>query len=148
MTLYEKLDFIADSYNPLLFLFALYITINIFTKSKNKGIIKGVLLTTLLATVYIVQALDNSFGAWSYFNSDYSTHTAFSFALVMFFIYESKKQIIIVISSFILYLVLMLYQQYHTLTDILSTIAILSPIMYFLAYYSQLQLTRTSTRQK
>jgi len=144
MTLYDKLDVIADSYIPIIFLYSIYKIIVYTIKSKSEGAIKLIQLTTLISVVYIVQSIDNKYQIWLSYTHDYSTHTAFSLAIVYFYIYSDLKSKLIITASFLCYLLLMLYQKYHTITDILTTIAILSPAMYYISYYAKKQLTRRS----
>ena len=141
MTLYEILDIIADSYNPVLLLISIYVVIKTLSSSTSNGIIKLLHLVSLLSSVYIVQAIDRYFSLWASYKIDYSTHTAFSLAIVFFFTFSTIKQLSLISISYIVYLLLMLYQEYHTFTDIISTIAILSPIMYFLGYLTMTRLT-------
>lgn len=136
MTTFEILDIIADSYIPVLLLISLAIVVNSF---KSRGIKIGFyhlcLLTALISLVYLFQFLDRAFSLWLYFGLDYSTHTAFALAIVAFVAFTTRKNTIHVIVSFLCYLLLMLYQHYHSLADIVVTIAAVSPFM-FLSYYS------------
>lgn len=91
----------------------------------------------LLAIVCLVQAIDNRYCPWSARLLDYSTHTAFALALV-FYRLDAKPQLRdVVILSFLLYMLLVPYQQYHTLSDILSTALVLGPLMWFVVFYSK-----------
>jgi len=131
MTTYEKLDFIADSYNPALLLFSLVLVAFTFKSegAKLSGVKSGLLLILILL-VYIFQLLDSNLNLWSSFGLNYSTHTAFSLAIVCFVLYSSRKTKIVIMFSFLGYLILMLYQKYHTVADILTTIAVISPFVY------------------
>lgn len=146
MTTFEKLDFIADSYNPMLLLFSLALVALTFKSEGTKlaGIKLGLLLV-LTFLVYIFQLVDNYLNLWSSFGLDYSTHTAFSIAIVYFVLYNSRKTKIVIMFSFLGYLILMLYQKYHTVADILTTIAVISPFMYIASNCAN-QLVIRSTR--
>ena len=65
--------------------------------------------------------LDAYFNIGSFLSLDYSTHTAVSLGLIIFLYFNVRRLAIVWIVSFILYLMLMLYQQYHTIADILVT---------------------------
>ena len=54
---------------------------------------------------------------------DYSTHTALSLVLTLFLATGHRKYRGLVAASFVAYLLLMLYQGYHTVADIVSTAA-------------------------
>jgi hypothetical protein len=72
---------------------------------------------------------------WSFFYLDYSTHTAVSLGLIIFFYFNARRLAIVWIGSFILYLMLMLYQQYHTIADILVTgVAVGFPVWWHISY--------------
>lgn len=136
MTTFEILDIIADSYIPVLLLVCLAIVVNSFRSNGIKnGIYHLCLLTILILLVYFFQFLDHTFSLWLNFGLDYSTHTAFALAIVIFVVFTTRKITIAVVASFLCYLLLMLYQQYHTLADIVVTIAAISPFM-LLSYYS------------
>ncbi len=140
MTTFEKLDLIADSYIPLFFIYAILNIAQTYKTDKIKGIIKVVTLISLIAPVYIIQSIDNHFHIWESFLYDYSSHTAFSLAMVFFFIHDKIKTISIIVSLFLCYLLLMIYQQYHTAEDIITTIISLMPFMYFISSYSNKKL--------
>lgn len=142
MTTYEILDIIADSYNPVLFFFSVYYLITCLLTSRLEGIIKLLLFSTLISTIYILQAIDNTTGLWASFQSDYSTHTAFALAITFFFVASHQKLAITIAFTFIACLCLMLYQQYHTLLDISSTIIIISPIMLLAVSITKLKLAK------
>lgn len=78
---------------------------------------------------------------------DYSTHTAVSFSLAIVLSCLSDKLRIPVISSLLAYFLLMLYQRYHSLADILTTLTALfvplAILVYFFLRVSK-QLNRTS----
>jgi len=145
MTLYEKLDIIADSYNPALLVISILIIFsNLKSKGKTFAFYKLGLLVSLITLVYIFQIIDNHFNIWVAFGLDYSTHTAFAAAIIFFILFDSIKIKTPIIISFVCYLALMLYQEYHTVADILTTIAAISPLMYAVAYYVNLRLTKRS----
>ncbi len=139
MTLYEKIDLIADGYIPILISYAFFSIYESF-KINNKILVcnKIFRLFLLIVVVYIIQFVDSYYLLWNLYALDYSTHTAFSLAMVFFFLPASAKIKIIIIISFIAYLLLMLYQEYHTVADVLTTMAVLLPIMYLInAYFDQ-----------
>ena len=145
MTLYEKLDIVADSYNPLLLMTAIVLLLYAFkSKGKMVGLYKVVLLIALIAIVYAMQFIDKQSGLWAAFGRDYSTHTAFSMAIVFFVLFDGRAIKSAIIFSFVCYLGLMLYQKYHTVTDIVTTVLVVSPFMYAATYYAHRRLTKRS----
>jgi len=141
MSLYEKLDIIADSYNPILLILSIVIIlVNIKRNRKVYAFYEFVLLTVLISLVYLFQAIDNRLSIWSSFGCNYSTHTAFSLAIVFFVLFKGIKTKAYIVTSFVFYIALMLFQKYHTIIDILTTIAAISPLMYTIVYFSNKQL--------
>ena len=129
---YEQLDTIADAYIPLLAILLLSLMIKrLFSKDYLPA--KQIALQTLFSiiVVYALMALDNSLKIWPSLSMDYSTHTALSLVLVMRLAahYQDKWLRASFVMSFVAYLILMLYQKYHTLADILSTLFIIVVIV-------------------
>jgi hypothetical protein len=126
---YEQLDFIADSYIPLLFIVTSIAMVKGIADnglSQMYGHITATLSSIVIA--YGVMFLDIRFNIWPAFESDYSTHTALSLVFVSYFLLRSKVQMCIAVTSLIAYFILMVYQQYHTVTDIISTSLVLLPL--------------------
>lgn len=128
---YEQWDTIADSYTPALF--ALYIAFSIiyFRAGDRAAPLKGLIGIVIC---YALMLVDNFLGIWKALSLDYSTHTAVAFALVYFHLHrrELLSPVAIAFSaSLLLYYALMLYQQYHTAPDILSTLVIVAPLVFW-----------------
>src|SRR5690606_6806076 len=75
----------------------------------------------LLLVSYGLMFLDNALGIWPAVGLDYSTHTAVALTLVLSLCGLARPFWKLLASSFVLYALLMLYQKYHTVPDILST---------------------------
>lgn len=135
MTQFEILDLIADSYNPILLLTGVYLVVLSFRSDRKQGFLRIVLLALLLLSVYLLQFIDHSLGLWQAYGSDYSTHTAFALAMVFFLYISTRRFKMTVMATFVAYVLLMLYQQYHTLAGIVSTILAISPILYGWVYF-------------
>ncbi|TQV89633.1 hypothetical protein [Aliikangiella coralliicola] len=134
MSLYEKLDWVADSYSPILLVIAISVIVHVFrTQGRHQGSLRVAQLFLLLALVYLLQFIDNRWMIWHSFGLDYSTHTAFALAIVVFTWFDGRKLRIGILISFIAYLLLMLYQQYHTVADMVTTILVLTPLMYLIS---------------
>jgi len=122
---YEQWDLIADSYIPLVVLFSLASLVKTNPSDRKNS---PIALTLSVLLVYGLMFLDNWLHIWPVLGWDYSTHTALSLVLVIFLYRLSTKFRAAIIGSFILYLLLMFYQQYHTWADMLSTIAVIMPL--------------------
>lgn len=138
---YDNLDMIADAYIPSLGILVGIYFIYIFYKKDYYLLKKSIIsLLILLFFSYGFMFLDNTFGWWPTLGLDYSTHTALAMSLVLFLSFYIKKIRIFTIISFIAYVLLMLYQKYHTLADIITTascivLAILITLKYTKASY-------------
>ncbi len=121
---YETLDNIADSYIPLLAIFTLLSLVLVPTRTvtaKSFVPVRILVLTVFLGTAYGMMFLDNALALWPMLAWDYSTHTAVSLVLVLFLVLLWPKQQGVMVLSWLAYCGLMLYQQYHTVADIVST---------------------------
>jgi hypothetical protein len=135
MITYQQLDVIADSYIPILFVISVFVLALDIFKSENKNNRKFSELISIIvsiAIVYLVMALDNNFGIWLLFELDYSTHTALSLVFVAYLSSKSKTLLVFSVVSFLFYVLLMLYQKYHTIADIISTSVALMPVFLLL----------------
>lgn len=135
---YETLDIIDDAYIPLLFfLYVVYSLIYWRHGDKRAGLrgLVGVLLC------YLLMFIDNTYHLWPKLGLDYSTHTAVSFALVYFLIHKHAKHqrsTQLTVLSLMVYFILMVYQRYHTVTDIVSTVIVVGALQALL-YHRLLQ---------
>ncbi len=121
---YDQLDKIADSYIPLLlilFLGGFGRNAYLLWPNWRVPLFSFLYLIGLLVMAYGLMFFDNAVRLWPAFGLDYSTHTAVSLSLVAALIRLSPALGIWLLVSFVGYLGLMLYQQYHSLLDILST---------------------------
>lgn len=125
MLSYETLDTIADAYTPIILITSLLLII--WNGAKRSWKISARQFFELMAGLVIVYGLmflDNEFKFWQSFSWDYSTHSAIALALVMFISITQHKLALYSVVSLLTYYVLMLYQQYHTIQDILSTVVV------------------------
>ncbi|WP_237359106.1 hypothetical protein [Vibrio azureus] len=130
---YQQLDFIADLYIPFL---AFLMLCRLLWQLKNVGLMQAMadLVTTVLGVIYIyaLMFLDQYTGAYARFGLDYSTHTALALVFVISLAFINKKAAIASSSSMVIYALLMMYQNYHTLLDILVTTVMVLPILIWL----------------
>jgi len=121
---YKALDQIADAYIPLLAITLLLTVIILFFKMPEERKVLGrTFIYSLLLVVisYGLMFLDKRFHLWPAADLDYSTHTAVSMALVIPLCLLLRRYQVIFILSLVAYIALMLYQQYHSVPDILTT---------------------------
>lgn len=153
MLTYEQWDLIADSYVPALALLTLVLLIRegwINGLSKAAQSFLRVLLSVFY--VYAVMFTDEYFKIASSLGFDYSTHTALALVLVIYLtLYHAKPKRdnelkqdtdlkqgaklnginsgALIIGSMFLYGWLMIYQGYHSITDITLTALIIIPVV-------------------
>ena len=138
MLSYETLDAIADSYNPsLAFITIGFIGISLFKKQWRLFSTRVLSFIAVVFVAYGLMFLDARENIWGAAGLDYSTHTAVAIGLVAFLVINasSKRVAAIWMFSFLSYAILMMYQRYHTFTDIVTTaFAVGSPLIPTLLY--------------
>ena len=139
---YETLDTIADAYTPLLAVSALLAIIFIpSAKRFTDMVLRFLFLLLLLIMAYGLMFLDQWLDLWPALGWDYSTHTAVAFVLVIFLSIMLPKLMAVFNASLVVYFALMLYQQYHTVADIISTVIVvlvlIAVVLFALIYLSR-----------
>jgi hypothetical protein len=119
---YETLDTVADLYVPFLAVLC-GVVIGKRAWSHDWGKAKMAILFFIygLVVTYGLMLLDDWFELWPKAGLDYSTHTAIAICLaaVLMFLVQSLSWLLGL--SLVGYGLLMLYQNYHTVADILTT---------------------------
>jgi hypothetical protein len=128
--LHEKLDFVADCYNPVLIVI-LVTLIGITMVNKKRRLAARMLLSLILGlcVVYGLLLIDNTFQLWRKLGLDYSTHTAFSTCMIVLILNFASKAKAVSIASLMAYFLLMVYQKYHSVLDILTTAGGILPLL-------------------
>jgi hypothetical protein len=128
---YEQWDAIADAYIPLIGCISLIVILNTGFRSGLRTGTKQ-LLATLVSTLYIYALMfaDNYFQIWPSFGMDYSTHTALALVFVTYLFTHSKALKWVSVASVIAYAILMMYQHYHTFSDIITTALCVLPVLW------------------
>lgn len=127
MVSYEVLDAIADAYTPLLFIGYLVFSILYWRKGDRLAVVKGF---AGIIVAYGFMFADNAWQFWPSVGLDYSTHSAVALALIAFHIHKRPLKSPSAISftiSLALYYALEVYQQYHSILDIVTTAAVVGP---------------------
>lgn len=128
MSTYELLDTIADSYNPLLALACLVFAVIYFRAGDRLAWLKG--LSGIVAA-YSIMFLDKAANLWESVSLDYSTHSAVALVLIFFLVHKRSFQnlmTLVFIGSLAAYYCLEVYQNYHTVADIVSTFIVVAPV--------------------
>lgn len=137
MPTYETLDQIADAYIPLLAIISFGLILYPLFRARWR--LCGLRLFTLFMLLFVAYGLmflDRQFQIWPRFNLDYSTHTAVALVLVAFLAGNAPRFTLPLIASFVAYLILMLYQGYHPVSDIVVTgLAVAMPTGLILACF-------------
>lgn len=119
---YENLDAIADLVNPITGLLAIGVAlVPIASKAWSISAKRICAFIIGMLVTYGLMILDKKLNIWSIFGLDYSTHTAFALATLLFLSFTLRKYWLLWCSILICYSVLMLYQGYHTIGDISTT---------------------------
>lgn len=136
---YEQLDFIADCYIPFLFLlFLIRVGRRMYRHwpERSAEMFACGYLVGLLIIAYGLMLVDNTLQLWPRMGLDYSTHTAVALVLVIGLSVVLPSMWRWFAFSLLVYAGLMLYQQYHSVMDMVSTgvvIGMLAALLYKLA---------------
>jgi hypothetical protein len=144
MLSYEFLDRIADTINPVLALTTLAVpwVLPLRRRTHPMAFLAGAALA--IAAVYGLQALDQATGLWPTLTLNYSTHTAFAAALVTSLGFLERRLLWLFVPVFLGYVALMLYQRYHSLSEIVTTTIVIVPCS-LLAHWAVRRIWRGGT---
>ncbi|MEJ2693834.1 MAG: hypothetical protein P8166_12460 [Candidatus Thiodiazotropha sp.] len=122
MTEFEIIDTACDSVNPLLLLWAIGALFkDLYYRKPTRALATFALLLGGLLLVYATMFLDKKLAIWSFFEADYSTHTAFAIAVCIAITVSVEGAAKWAAILLFVYATAMLYQGYHSLLDIVST---------------------------
>lgn len=127
MSVYEAIDFICDLVNPVMFFWSVFLIGKLSVSDRQSGVKFGLFLIWNLAATYAIMYVDNRFSLFKSIGIDYSTHTAFAIAVAAVLLVITSK-VLLVAGILFSYGIAMLYQQYHTVEDMLVTAAVVVPI--------------------
>lgn len=131
MPSYETLDAVADAYIPALLIIALGAALWPVRRRRWRDVSRrcGHLLS-LLAIAYGLMALDSQLQIWPALQLDYSTHTAVALVLCVFLhAYVLRLRLAWWLSLFC-YALLMWYQRYHGVADIVTTATVVGALAF------------------
>lgn len=125
MTEKQTLALIADIYTPLLAAVSFaYILMALWNTQWRLAFARFLAVAGGLAVAYALMFFDQRLNIWSEFSLDYSTHTAVALALVAFLSVTQPALAALWCGSLAGYALLMVYLDYHTFADILTTGAV------------------------
>jgi len=125
----ETLDAIADVYTPLLLILLLNgLGVKLYRCWPNyrEPVLHFGFLILLLIVSYGGMFIDQALSLWPDFGLDYSTHTAVALSLVFALCVLAPRRTKWIAGSMCAYAALMVYQQYHSVLDIVSTASVIS----------------------
>jgi len=133
MLTFDQLDFIADLYIPVLVLISLYFLVKMFClKFIFKALVQTALMGGAVVFIYCLMFVDRYFLIWESLGLDYSTHTALALVFIVFLALKGFRLMLFVLLSMLLYAGLMVYQDYHSVLDIVSTGMAVTPVLMWL----------------
>lgn len=118
---YRLLDTVADSFNPLLALFAIAAPLVRKPRRLRSTLAYYLSAGTAIAFVYLIRFVDQRQQIWSSFGLDYSTHSAFAASLVVSIASFLRRALLALVTCLILYFCLELVMRYHGILDIVSS---------------------------
>jgi len=130
MTTYEIIDTFCDAINPLLLLMCLSLCVSYSLNKKYRVAFTCFgLLMVLMVLVYGSKFLDDKLLLWHRFGGDFSTHLAFALVCCVFLFRRLAKPTIWIFVA-VIYGLLMWYQKYHTVYDMLTTAVWVLPLAF------------------
>lgn len=126
MTAWEWRDALADSVIPVQLLLVLGYGLHDWRHGLRGRVVRcGLLLAAGVLVVYGWQAVDARLGLWPRAGWDYSTHTAAAALLTGLLVVQRPRHWRGWLLLGIAYAALMLWQRYHGVADIVSTLLVL-----------------------
>ena len=128
-TLHRILDGVADITNILLIVWLLAVLV---VGTQRKILTGRAWLATALsiALVYIVKTVDGKLDLWERIDGNYSTHSALAAALAISLIFLDRPRRFLALGIFIAYEALIVLLGFHSILDLVSTLALLMPLIW------------------
>lgn len=119
---YRLLDFVADSFDPVLILLAALCPWRAGVRSPRSRVAYYAAAALGVAVVYLIRAIDNHLQIWASAGLDYSTHSALAASLVASILAFRRRWLLPLTSALLLYFCLELLMKYHGVLDILTSV--------------------------
>lgn len=145
MTLYSLLDVLCDLVNPVLVLVAVYHVVIAGLRNRLSTVLPLVVTATAgLSLIYGLLFVDHLTGLWGRAGLDYSTHTAFAMVMCAALnrVIVNKYTMWLILT---VYLLLMLIQGYHSVSDLLATGSLIALALYGFSKLIQRDSSRACT---
>jgi hypothetical protein len=122
---YGTLDAIADAVNPLLALAAIAAgVLDLHARRVRTALLFFVTTILGVAGIYAIAGLDETYGIWARYRSDYSTHTALATTLVTSLLIWRPGWRAPLAGVWFAYMVLILVMRYHTLGEVIAAMGV------------------------
>lgn len=132
MLSYHTLDMIADSINPLLGVVALVLPWIRRGRPTRQALALDGLTGAAVLIAYLLQAVDSALGMWPRAGLDFSTHTAVFVGIASSIWQHGRFWRWAIAGLGFAYATLMRIQEYHSVLDIVSTVAATLPLLVLL----------------
>lgn len=140
---YQTLDAIADAVNPVMGVLALAVPWMRAPVRARRALLMDLLTLAAVGLAYAVMAIDISLESWARLGLDYSTHAAVYTAIASSLWQHSGVARLTGVMVGVVYAALMLWQKYHSLMDIVSTVLVL--VLVLTAFWWPLRRTKLLT---
>lgn len=132
--LFRALDFLADATNIILILWLLAVLV-IETKKRALNGKNWLAVVLSIALVYILKTFDSKLQIWDRVHLNYSTHSALAAAVVALLFFLDRPRRLLALAVFVAYEALQMLLGFHSLLDILTTLAVLMPLVLLCLRY-------------
>ncbi len=125
---YEQWDTVADAVNPIML--SVTLLLPLVTQSTYSGgrLTFYIAAMISMAAMYGLGWLDARLYVWESVGMDYSAHSGFVVVLVVSMWLWKRAAGVAAAAIGVAYALLMLYQRYHTIADIVSTVAVITAL--------------------
>ncbi len=130
---YEQWDKLANAYifiigaMCVIYIFRSFFSTNFKTSSLQ-------LLTTCLSLlfIYAIMLIDKNWQLWPTFDVQYSIKTALALVFVCYFVVHGRLSRWLAIVSMLGYIELMMYQNFYSWVDVITTAIVITPLLIFI----------------
>ncbi len=118
---YQVLDAIADSVNPILTVIALGIIVVEWRRREPAKALAFAIATALgLGCIYAIAAMDQRWQLWRQFGGDYSLHSAYAASVGTSLLLRRRAWIVPVVACLVGYLAMIVFMGYHRTIDVVA----------------------------
>jgi hypothetical protein len=125
---YEQWDAVADSVNPIMAIATLVLPFVVRSDCRGGRIAFYAAAVLSMVFMYALGWVDQNLHIWDRVGLDYSTHSGFAAVLIVSIWLWVRSAGVTAAAIGLAYCALMLYQRYHTIADIVSTVVVISSV--------------------